>query len=67
MTVSNKKSGKNNIGFEETLSMFRGTDKHDRESRRISWPDKEKMMDARKRRKKDKQSRSLDVIMESEE
>ena len=65
MSVSNKKSGKNNIGFEETLSMFRGTDRHDRGSRRISWPgDKEKTKDARK---KDRQSRSLDVIMESEE
>ena len=65
MSVSNKNSGKNNIGFEETLSMFRGTDQHDRESRRISLPwDKEKMKDARK---KDRQSRSLDVIMESEE
>ena len=65
MIVSTKKSGKKTIGFEETLSMFRGTDKHDRESRRISWPcDKEKTKDARK---KDRQSRSLDVIMESEE
>ena len=45
--------------------MFRRTDITDREPRRISWPgDKEKTKDARK---KDRQSRILDVIMESEE
>ena len=65
MSLSNNNSSKNNIGSEETLSMFRGTDRYDRGPRRISWPgDREKTKDARK---KDKHSRSLDVIMESEE
>ena len=54
-----------NIGLDESLAMFRGTVRHDRESRRISWPGaKEKMEDARK---KDRQSRSLDVIVELKE
>ena len=62
---ANKKCRMINLGFDEALAMFRGTRNDDRDSRRISWPgDKEK---TKVTRKKDRQSRSLDVIMESEE
>jgi hypothetical protein len=61
--------GKNNMEFEEALSMFTGTEpgkslKKQGESRRISWPELEDKNVVG--RQYDRSGRSLDVILESE-
>ena len=61
--------GRNDMEFEEALSMFTGTEpgksiKKQEESRRISWPELEDKKNVV--RDYDRSSRSLDVILESE-
>ena len=61
--------GRNDMEFEEALSMFTGTKpgisiRKQRESRRISWPELEDKKNVV--RDYDRSSRSLDVILESE-
>ena len=61
--------GRNDMEFEEALSMFTGTEpgksiKKQEESRRISWPELEDKKNGG--RDYNRSGRSLDVILESE-